>query len=891
MNPAAENARRQLAAAGRRKDFARRVGTGLAAGSLMILAVLLVALADYWLMLPAPARWTALVVLAGLLVYGLVRLVRVLRHPTGLKEAALDVEAGSPDLGCEVSTAAEYLSGQQTPSQAYEAELANALEARAATAIGRGGNSYNRRFLTPAAVAGFVVLAGLVAFVLFAPASGTAFLRTAAPWSRASFTLLSVSPAGGEYPVGLELTITNRLAGRPPKAVEFQWKEAGSDRWTRVPLAIQTNSSAFHSFLVSTSGVYRVLAGDAVSPEFRLDAYIPPKVETLSVGLTPPAYTRIPPSEQSAAEITVIRGAQAVFRLGGNVPLGTAALRFTNGVVNALKPLGSNLWTTGLLITNDTEYSFALTDAKGRTGIDDTRFHIRALPDNPPKVDVTEPGEDIRADATDIVPLKIVASDDFAVESIRIVYHKLGEPEKVLEVRDRHVKDGETLSAAVIRLEEMDLKLFEVVAYHAEARDNNTFDGPGIGRSPTYFIEITDRTSPPPSKRKGPPAQKLNLLAIQKAIVADTTALPSNAPTNAFAELAQRQKDAREFAEMYRQKLEDMGAPFAAQGAIEAAVEEMGKATKKLNAKSRSDALPPEEKALAHLYEAVKAMPQLKNLPTRPSEPGEKEAAPAEKDPLAIVLEELRKKSKDMPNLQELQDALKEARELARAQGELAAKIERPQPGQDGEGEGEGKGKGSGKDPESKEAKEEARLREMAARAKQRETAAVTPEKPPGKPPGEKGTAGKEGQGKDGKKGQGKGQGEGEGKGEGKGQGQPGDGEMAAAEQKMSEKAKALAEKVKRLVDKESKQGQGAGKRMDDASRQLAEAAKALREGNKPGAGSAGAIGAAGLNSAADLLEKAISGKPDLSDVSAEEAPKKFEGQISEYFKRLTRAE
>jgi hypothetical protein len=78
---------------------------------------------------------------------------------------------------------------------------------------------------------------------------------------------------------------------------------------------------------------------------------------------------------------------------------------------------------------------------------------------------------------------------------------------------------------------------------------------------------------------------------------------------------------------------------------------------------------------------------------------------------------------------------------------------------------------------------------------------------------------------------------------------------------------------------------------MEEASRQMAEAAKALQQGNQPGAGSAGAIGAAGLNSAADLLEKAISGKPELSDVSAEEAPKKFEGQISDYFKRLTRAE
>jgi len=58
MNPAAENARRQLASAGRRKDFARRLGTGLAAGSLLLLAILLVALVDYWLMLPPAARWT-----------------------------------------------------------------------------------------------------------------------------------------------------------------------------------------------------------------------------------------------------------------------------------------------------------------------------------------------------------------------------------------------------------------------------------------------------------------------------------------------------------------------------------------------------------------------------------------------------------------------------------------------------------------------------------------------------------------------------------------------------------------------------------------------------------------------------------------------------------------
>ena len=879
MNPAAENARRQLAAAGRRKDFARRLATGFAGLSLVLLALLLVVLMDYWLLLPPAVRWVALVVVAGLLVAGVVRLVATLRSDTGLKEAALDVESRTPDLGCEVSTASEYLSGARTPSREYEAELAEALEARAAAAVSQAEPPYVRRLLLPALVAGTVVLLGLLAFLVLAPAAGTAFLRAAAPWSRASFTILEVTPHGGEFPIGRDIVVTNRLSGRPPKSVEFQWRGEGAAEWTRVPLTVVSNTLAVHSLPVTASGTYRVVAGDAVSEEFALKAYVPPKVETLAVGLTPPAYTKIAPSDVAVGEITAIRGTRAVFRIAGNVPLGSAALHFTNGVVRRLEPLGSNLWTAEMVLTNDNSYRFDLTDSRGRPGIDATQHVVRALPDNAPKVAITEPGEDIRADPADIVPLKVVASDDFAVEKIRVVYHKLGGPEKVLEVRDRHVKDGETLAAAVIRLEELGLKQYEVVAYHAEAVDNNTFDGPGVGRSPTYFIEITDKTSPPPSRVKGKPQERLNLLAIQKGIVADTTALPSNAPTNAYSDLARRQRDAREFAEMYRLKLEQGSAPFAAQAAMEAAIEEMGTASKRLDKRSRGEALPPEEKALAHLYDAVKAMPTLRNLPTQPS-PGMAQNPPpesGEKSPVDIVLEELKKKSKETPNKAELEQALKDARQLAQAQGDLAGRMERPQRGQSGEGEGEGEGQGKGQgqgqgqgqDPKEKEAQ---RLREMAARAKQREASGQGPGKADPK--------------ESAKAQDGKGQGEGQGKGQGQGEG-----EMAAEQERLRQQAEELAERVRKLVEKDSKTGQGAAKRLDEASRQMSEASKALRQGNRSGGGSAGTIGAAGVSSAADLLEKTLSGKVELTDVSAEEAPKKFEGQISEYFKRLTRAE
>ena len=895
MNSTADHARRTLSAAAHRKDFARRAGVGLAAGSSVLLVLLALALTDYWLIVPPWIRGIGLIVICGFLVGAVRFIVRILGQSTGLKEVALDAEGRVTDLGCDVSTAAEYLSGQQTASAGYETLLAEALEARASLALERNQTPYTQRFLIPAFIGGGGVLVGFISFLLFAPSSGKAFLRALVPWTSTTFTEVEVSPQGGEWPVGSSLSILSKFSGRTPNLVVFQWRIKGSNTWTRVPITVLSNLTAVHRLEVALSGTYRGIAGDAVSPEYIVEAFIPAKVQTATVGLTPPAYTRIGPTEQSMGDLTVIRGTRALFRVEGNVLLGSASLRFTNGTEVLLSSAGSNFWTAQLTLTNDTAYEYALTDLKGRPGIDRSLFRIRALPDQPPKVDITEPGEDIRAEPTEKVPLMLKATDDFGIASLRIIYHKLGGSNTTLEVRDRHVNDGETLAAAVLRLEGMKLRPFDVLAYYAEARDNNDFDGPGIGRSPTYFIEIADPTSPPASKRKGPPSQKLNLLAIQKGIVADTTSLPTNAAPLVFAELAQRQRDAREFAEMYRLKLEEAGGPFAAQGAIEAAVEEMGQAAKSLTRLSQGEAVPREEKALAHLYEAIKAMPQLKNLPTRPMELGEKKPEqtpePAAKEPVSVVLEELKKKPEEVPNLQELKEALTEARELAKAQSEIASTIEGEGEGQ-GEGEGGGKGQGKPKNPamepskeselakDSKQAKEAARLQEMASRAKPRESAGKEPGKEPNK-----------GEGKEPGQGVGKGQGKELGQGTRKGGSQPGGGPLAAAEEQWGEKAKKRGEKVKQLVAKDSKPGQAAGKRLAEASRQVDAAAQALEEANKEGARAASASGAAGLSSAADLLERVISGKPLLSDVSAEEAPKRFEGQISEYFKRLTRAE
>lgn len=886
MNTPADQARDRLARNAHRKDAARRLGLAAATVSGLLLGLLLIMLLDYGLGLPTWVRAAAGVALLAALGAGWRRWQTARRRRTSLKEAALDLESARPGLGCEVSTASEYLSGGRTPGNAHESELAAALSLRAARVASEeeqaGTVDYRRSLGLPGLLFGGGVLTGLLVFLVVAPQSGTAVRRALAPWSGAHFTGLAVEPAGGEFPVGHRLTLTNRLSGRIPRSVEFQWREDGQTGWRTEMVDVASNLPvAFHALTVSASGTFRIRAGDHLSAEFPLVAYIPPEVSALSVRLVPPAYSGLPELRQSSPALTALRGTRALVELEGNVALGRAELALTNGTVVALVPAASNLWRGELTLFADSSYSIVIADSRGRPGLaNSVRHPIRALPDLPPKVDVTEPGEDIRADPDELIPLKVAASDDFGLESITLVYHVLGGPEYRLEVRDRHTKDGQTLGAVVLRLESLGVKPYDVVAYHAEARDNNTLDGPGIGRSPTYFIELTDRSGPPPTQRKsqGPPQQRLNLIAIQKGLLADTTGLATNAAPKATADLAGRQREARALTARYQERLESMNAPKGAQFALDEALEGMDDAAKALDQRSPKAAIPAEEKALAALYRAIKAMPQLKNLPTNPDLALQPPDPSAEPPPPQIVLEAIEKKPKTPAESAEekkaLEEALQEALALAQAQSELTDRMD----GKDSKGDQGDQGDKGDKGDKGGRGQDGKKGRDGQGDS-------------PGEP-------GRQGQGR-GQPGRNPGQGSGPGQpgqpgGQPPGPGAPADPSMAGRQRQLQERARRLAERIDRLAKPktgESPEAKAAGQRVAGAADQMAQAAEALGSGRSDAAGSSGSLAAAGVQSAADLLERALRPGTERTDVSAEEAPAQFEEQIAEYFRRLTRAQ
>ena len=840
------SARAQLAAASRLRDQSVRSTVLLTSGAAILCGLVAAAAADYLVLLPRAVRWLAWIALAVVAGLGTRQFLRQRRRPTSMKEAALELEAAAPQAGCEVSTAAEYLSGQRTPAQDYESELVGALEQRAAAVLQQAALPYSQRIRMPAVVAGAGLVA-LLGFWLIVPSAGTALKRTVTPWSSAAFSRVEVSPGSVELPVGQDLELTTVFRGRVPSEATLSWREEGRTEWSQSSLHREADGTFRHAFKnVRQSLVYRVSGSDAVSSEFAVTAYIPPAVKELRIGVKPPAYTGLKTAEFGSPDLSLVRGSTARFQLSATTPLKKARFRFTNETVLELSTAPGERWTAELSIARDATYRIELTDAAGHRSTDQTWHTLTAIADEAPKVAILEPGGDLRSAGTNTIPLKIIASDDFGLAEVRVVYHRLGDPERTAILKPQFGTNHEARAEFALNLAELDLKDYQIVAYHAEATDNNTYDGPGVGRSPVYFIEINHLDSTPSPKNPGKPGEKVNLLMVQKQIIADTTALAGQPGSAEFDELVSRQADAHALAEIYETELAKQGAPFAAQGEMHQALTAMGEAGAKLREHRRDEALPREEAALASLYLVLKRMPQLKDLPLVPP-PDAPEGPEKKPSPLAVVLEAIRKRNQSEPNQAEFARALAEMQTLLTQQSKLSTACvnpsDAPSDGQTGptpslarpladqaNSKTPGAGKGQGKEGEAK------------------------PEQPETKPDSEVA-------------------------------------KLAPEEERLSQEAKALSDRLTRLAGKTSRQAAKAGKQMGEAAGKLAAAAKAMKEGNRPGARSASDQGSAAMGSAIASLERLLQGKPELGDVVAEEAPAQYEGAISDYFRRLSHAQ
>ena len=528
----------------------------------------------------------------------------------------MELENRQPDLGCLVSTAAEYMEGKRTIDHPYEPELVEALQTAAAGKIRTVATPWYRGRMAAAAGVLLVALAALALFVWRMPAGGVAVARVAWPWANVTYTHVEVRPGNTEVAVGRSLNVVAVFHGRLPHDASLRWRTAQADYWQTIPLSPAANGNCTNLMANLTNAiVYQVAGGGATSPEYSVNTFTPPEIKSLTTRVEFPAYTKHPAVEQTTPDLRVVRGSHLAFHVAVAGDVASAKLCLSNQPPIELTRDADNRWTANLAKPVSADYRLELIDTKGRTGGNDTPYHLVVVPDEPPLVDIVDPQADVRANPTDKVPLRVTASDDFAVTGIKVVYHKLGQPEQSLTCLATNLDEASAGATAAIDLTPLHLQPYELVAYHAEARDNNTLDGPGTGKSPVYFIEFTTNSEVVPSSGGGGGGggQKINLLELEKQIIAATTAVPEEKLREKLPDVASVQRQTQEYAQTFRDNSPILAAaPPEARTEFDAALKSMGGAIIALNMVQREPSLTSEEDALEHLYQAVKYFPELK---------------------------------------------------------------------------------------------------------------------------------------------------------------------------------------------------------------------------------------------------------------------------------------
>lgn len=230
---------------------------------------------------------------------------------------------------------------------------------------------------------------------------------------------------------------------------------------------------------------------------YHVNVLIPPKLQDLSIKVIPPKYSglKVEQNEQNDGNITALVGSRATIKIVTNKVLKKSYLVFPSG--DSIKILSKGKVAEGdLFVKNSDSYKIILEDTEGLVNQDPISYTLSVLPDNPPYVDITEPGTDIEAQLEDIVRLKIDAADDYGLTNLFLKYRYIKQSESAdstwhnLSIND--FKKGQLKTEVY---EYLDFSKFYVgyndqMEYYAVAVDNDAVGGANISNSPVYNIRF-----------------------------------------------------------------------------------------------------------------------------------------------------------------------------------------------------------------------------------------------------------------------------------------------------------------------------------------------------------------------------------------------------------------
>ena len=343
--------------------------------------------------------------------------------------------------------------------------------------------------------------------VLFPTRSLNAMARIASPKQNLAkagrVTIESVAPGDVTIILGENLAIDAVLKNAPPDGPQARvqhfiengpvheevMQPVGEDRHRCVLLDIRAPRT------------YRVAVGDSVSPEYLIRVTERPRLTRIAVDYQYPPYTNLDPShvEDSGGMIRAVIGSNAALKIDANKRLSSASLDLggEKPLTLALAPGKTSAHTfRSVTITESLSGKIAVVDEFGcHTS---QQIQIVAVPDTPPTVTLSSPGQDRILAVGESLQLAIRGADDYGIVQAELLEKRIDpssgrvtEPKVIQTWR----QFGDPRNAAIHWqwiFDEKDYHNGEIIRYCVRMTDGNTISGPGVGTSAEFVVRLED---------------------------------------------------------------------------------------------------------------------------------------------------------------------------------------------------------------------------------------------------------------------------------------------------------------------------------------------------------------------------------------------------------------
>ncbi len=416
---------------------------------LVVLAIAVVMLLDWWIELPFIVRAAALAAILAAAVAVAVRyiLFPILFSPDD-EEIALAVERTHPDFRSRLISAVQFSRLETAPAGASPAMVKALIRETESFA---GPMDFSRVItiepaVRAAAIAALIVVLGMTGFA-YGGESALALLKRAMLVPGVDVPRKTrVKVVSGDMHVarGDVVTLVAEAEGIVPRTgtAELIYRSGATVKFELQPTP--ENEAVFTRSIenVQESFTYRIFLNDARSDVFEVEAVVRPAVSSIEVSQKYPAYTNLGTARQPLGDLAFLDGSEMLLKIKANKPVRGDS--HPDGRRNEMRLLNNDGTVATVPLTIDPSdrtalthpgmrlpagtrgFSIHLVDEHGLQSKDPAVYRVDLVPDRAPTVRVTHPEkkEELFTRSASII-VGFDAADDFSLGQVMLKYRLL----------------------------------------------------------------------------------------------------------------------------------------------------------------------------------------------------------------------------------------------------------------------------------------------------------------------------------------------------------------------------------------------------------------------------------------------------------------------------------